>query len=1124
MNSSDPAAPKRKPRRRGRRGGKNVKNKAAAGSGPPSGDPVPHGAPKAKARRRRRRKRGGVTAPRQARPGPLLLEPGPDDAPEASFSCESLPSSDVVAQPDVRAKVCVSVVGRKPTGGISPPPARVGCGTVASGLLTETGKGFRRNARHSVPLLFTNSVLADKITERGYKKVRVVSKTTNAHQDQASVRKFFTVEMLCNAGRSTKILAPFDFGRLAGLARTIGGGLKIYHMGRPTTAKDLARLENASDYQVWSEQPVDIFMLNDTYMCPSGRITAAWLASLCKLTSRKQGFLTVTPFSGAAGVAMGQLWVRNREDQVVCSPDHSSQYTHFDMNWILEDSVFRVPGGYLVVADRLALECENPLGVKHILSVTFVTRPLVNSTRRLSDKYTLVARIKEEGGHFIRSNLWGLGKYVYLAEYCDLRVKMLGRVDRPHLQASAQHHLTERLQASQVYLRFKEQYPVLASEVFATTLEALRFFRAKETEALRINRINFGKTLVQHEALLKETSASNGEAVLHALGWAFKLSFHALASVAKAPLLLIPEVKPQGEDLWERYSSDFNNFLFDDTLSLEGMACGFRNNMLTRYPTCVMYGSEKPQDPNVTVKSSVLMSREAPAAMEPIKRDMLAILVVSGTMPAPTASVNSLLGALRMRNQVLVPSAKVGLWMESAVTFCESLRLSEHFDAEPLEPLPVEDWLAGISDAGKRKKFEAAVEAYDSLSDYHTVRYLDQTCVAVAAKAKLGMFPKSNETLFPKHVDGEIGMKPRTIITVPDQVQIVAQPYIQRIPSILKRLLDTTVFPGNGRRSLHLTYSGGMRAEDLTVWMREAHERIATTDSFLFQGDDSVGVVMLDGMIVYFEIDYSHFDQSQKEDQIEAETVILIQLGVPRSVALMLKKISARTATYQKDNKGIVVRYSTTHPKRLTGSPQTSVCNSLNNMLAVMMFAQAGFDQGAWEDIGLTAKLMTHSSREQVTFLRGVWWKLRDVTPVVLRDGTTHFVEYAWGWMPSSVAKLGKMLRPMRKRETLESLAHAISRNISPDRVDVPILRAFQRALQRLGGRTQPAELPGEQYRPGFAGFKLDVKSSEAFMLYRYNLLPSAVSAAEALFDSVTALPALVCHDAISRTVIVDYS
>ena len=288
-------------------------------------------------------------------------------------------------------------------------------------------------------------------------------------------------------------------------------------------------------------------------------------------------------------------------------------------------------------------------------------------------------------------------------------------------------------------------------------------------------------------------------------------------------------------------------------------------------------------------------------------------------------------------------------------------------------------------------------------------------------------------------------------------------------------------------------------------------------------GDDSYGVVVGDDTQYYLEIDYSHYDQSQKDMQVKAESVIMERLGIPWHIVKYMADLSARPSAFRrgKDSTCLKVKLKAPYCKRQSGSPHTSLANSINNMLAILMLARFDWDEAkAWPLIGFKAKSQAHPRPELGTFLRGMFWPLENPTRI---DGI--MVHHKWSWMPSAVCKMGKIQRQLTPKETIEGMARGMAMNISTTDCDVPILGAFRRALVRCSQGVRNQLPTVENFRPTMTSrLRINRRVALGLMACRYGVGTSEVENIERAYNSIKKLPGFVQTPALQKIVARDYA
>lgn len=381
------------------------------------------------------------------------------------------------------------------------------------------------------------------------------------------------------------------------------------------------------------------------------------------------------------------------------------------------------------------------------------------------------------------------------------------------------------------------------------------------------------------------------------------------------------------------------------------------------------------------------------------------------------------------------------------------------------------------------------------------------------------MFAKSDESLYPKG-PMPFGLKPRTIGAVTTAVQAATQPWIRSAMRRFKRAIRAQAIPVRirGSRVIRSTWfdcASGMVGRDLDEWLRVANERAANGESsFIVMGDDVIGVVVVDGQIDYIEIDYSNYDQSQSGCIYAAEMKGLLALGVPSAIVDIL---TAACKTHMKYGKqGIKLQFSKHGPVRVSGLADTTLSNSLGNILGLMIAYAYNFSDEGWQAAGLRAKMHRSHDVGDLTFLRGRFYAAAEPEYVGHR---------VWGWMPSAVVKLGKV---KKKQGTIKSLAEVMTvaygnaMTIAPGATNIPVVAAFRAALYR-NARAGDGLSERNAYRISSSTTLVDRDEALRWMFTRYAITREQVEDIEALLAEVTSLPAYVGHLGFNRLVDVDY-
>jgi hypothetical protein len=283
-------------------------------------------------------------------------------------------------------------------------------------------------------------------------------------------------------------------------------------------------------------------------------------------------------------------------------------------------------------------------------------------------------------------------------------------------------------------------------------------------------------------------------------------------------------------------------------------------------------------------------------------------------------------------------------------------------------------------------------------------------------------------------------------------------------------------------------------------------------------GDDSVVAWMKDGVPTLSEFDYSHFDNSQKNEQIEAELLLWTTLGVPIGALGLLAAVyrAPQRVRNRSHARSFVIRHSpgrtangVQRMRRVTGAPTTSVGNTMVNLLAILQAGHAAepFSQAAWDLTGLNCKIAIHHDFDSpdVTFLRGIWLEHS--------DGVSHWVP-----MPSQVCKLCKIIKTGLSTRSLLRFVHSIARGYSGVPDNMPLLGAYLRCLLRCGISSDDVHLL-EDHKVRVVEVPASLLRIPAVEWFceRYDVSPAELYECEEILDSITELPYFVGHIVFAR-------
>jgi hypothetical protein len=497
----------------------------------------------------------------------------------------------------------------------------------------------------------------------------------------------------------------------------------------------------------------------------------------------------------------------------------------------------------------------------------------------------------------------------------------------------------------------------------------------------------------------------------------------------------------------------------------------------------------------------------------------------SGLLQAPTPGFHSCWWANMMRNHAFTPDAtEPELWQIITRQWIAQFRFSE-----PLTPEDVLEWANHYDCPRKRRLALEICEKY-AIGDVSPEQMWSWQFGLLTKKQQtyvtsrgLTMFAKTDETLSDKEFEGVHGLKPRTIIALPIWLQYLLQPWIRSATKRLKQVLSRdSVHKGlfdfelNGQRKrFWFQYAGGMRGPDLTYWLQAA-ESLARQGIIcvIVMGDDCVIVDKKHGEIRYIESDYSHFDQSQKDPQVNSELSVLGALGIPNGALQLLDVISSAKSVKGSRNRkrDYTIVFKPGTKRRVTGGPNTSLSNSTNNLVGIVIASFWDWTPEAWERTGLVSVMQTHKHASEVSFLRGIWWE---------RTNGTR----AWGWMPSACVKVGKSQRRVSRPRKLKQLCYGMGVGLQDIPTGMPILDEYRRTLLRMGEAGLEILVTPESKQKITSDYGQPVVRDQIiqWMQRKYGTSEAEIEEVEDLLRSVDSVPCVISHPLFERMAAVDY-
>lgn len=265
-------------------------------------------------------------------------------------------------------------------------------------------------------------------------------------------------------------------------------------------------------------------------------------------------------------------------------------------------------------------------------------------------------------------------------------------------------------------------------------------------------------------------------------------------------------------------------------------------------------------------------------------------------------------------------------------------------------------------------------------------------------RKETNIFLKGDEVLYGR--DGY--MKPRTVKALHPTVQASCYKEIAECMDRLKIFFNQNQV--HYIRSWQVTFSigSGKTSSQLNTWFQESKEWVETDNfraAMIVAGDDFFAIVRNHDEIYYLENDFSKFDRTQGVHAQDAEALILGVLGMSEHIRYLL--FSTMNLQPRYENKRLDYhRIFHMPPQRATGAPDTTIGNTINNIISVIyaLMRSNTFDNIAADQarLGLEAKLQRHLDPSHATFLKGWWLPCQD--------------SYFWLPLPSQTIKMGKIL------------------------------------------------------------------------------------------------------------------
>jgi hypothetical protein len=574
---------------------------------------------------------------------------------------------------------------------------------------------------------------------------------------------------------------------------------------------------------------------------------------------------------------------------------------------------------------------------------------------------------------------------------------------------------------------------------------------------------------------------------------------------------------------WRRFECLYRNGHYTEATDVRGQCAIPVGEMLPGAPAHPTAHLDKIMDPDKSLKI-IVNGKQVTDVPDLPGRDISSPMILSPYMlHRPKRNELSLVSAVRQRQLVLVPKP---LDPDRLVSIAK--KLAAVFELRKPKPGYDHDdlfqWAASYPDSRKRKLAQdliARVEAGEVpaiVLGYGPGRLVVKIGNKKQVFYHLEMFAKGDESLMLKFARGIWALKPRTIIVYPLMAQLHSQPAIIRASSRLKTHFKET-FVINGIR-YWFTFASGMNALDLSNWLEVGLELAATCQ------DVVIAICMGDDSLFYYkgrwyEGDYSHFDGSQSGVFIRLDAIYLESLGVSREIIAMLEALSALPCRYRRRTvyKHIKLLYTVPRAERRSGSPITSLCNTLNNVTAIIFVCESGeITEESFLRAGLKVKLKLHEHIRSATFLKGRWG--------LGTDGHRH-----WHSLFGRILKASSVSCPLKSSVEVRQMAYALAMNMGEIHESMPILGPFRKKLVELGtvfeheipksleldellDTRKAKKIQFAKFTFGFREhrmrnimFKPDVADALDFIMHRYGLTPLDVANLENDINNITVLP-----------------
>lgn len=484
-------------------------------------------------------------------------------------------------------------------------------------------------------------------------------------------------------------------------------------------------------------------------------------------------------------------------------------------------------------------------------------------------------------------------------------------------------------------------------------------------------------------------------------------------------------------------------------------------------------------------------------------------IAFADTMVRPANDLYGLWAALNLRNMAETPTvSNPELFDWAANIFCKG-----GYKMEEVLPRPVQEWIDSYDDTRKRNLAQSIYDKWKAGGIYGLNKNAEdwKTIFELLRKRTLSFHMKSDEVLPFKPEFNCV--KPRVIVSIPIEHQMVLQQYAEPVVKNLKEYLHENTFMVMGRECHYTFAAGKTTSASLTKWYYDTLDRAALgIDSYICMGDDMLGWDC--DLQQWIELDYSNYDSTQHDAAMEAEFKIWTHLGMPdkvKELSLLCHRVKAR---HKKRNAKFPVTLVYNHGEttRITGGWNTSAGGSIVNILALMVAKRFSWADEVWGFLGLKAKISFHPTIDTATFLKGRYW--------LTEKGTRE-----WMWLPSCILKNTKITRTLKRKDNELQMMRGMALGFGEVPINFPFLKNVQDHLIGWAGTfSSEVEITKEYWRPSMDSHTpLDVTAVLEFLELRYQITATDYFEMELMLLDLPGSGYMISHPGFTRLQDVDY-